>query len=176
MAFVYARIIRFQETDAAGVVYFANLLALCHEAYEASLAEAGVNLRQFFSSAGEMAVPIAHATVDFCQPLHCGDAIAITLTPRQLSPQSFEISYVITAQAPDRTPDQATEHVPEQAPDQTSKVTSSRPIAQAVTRHVCISLRDRRRQVLTSALVDWIENLENPEESIDAAGLEAADD
>jgi 1,4-dihydroxy-2-naphthoyl-CoA hydrolase len=59
MAFIYSRTIHFQETDAAGVVYFANLLALCHEAYEASLAEAGVDLRQFFSSGGEVAVPVA---------------------------------------------------------------------------------------------------------------------
>ncbi len=157
MAFVYARVIRFQETDAAGVVYFANLLALCHEAYEASLADAGVNLRQFFSSAGELAVPIAHAAVDFYQPMYCGDVIAITLTPRQLSPQSFEISYTITSQASKRGDD-------------------AKPIAQALTRHVCISLRDRRRQVLTAALVDWIEGLEKPEESTDSADPEAADD
>ena len=48
MAFTLRRVIRFQETDAAGVVYFANLLALCHEAYEASLAHAGIALKPFF--------------------------------------------------------------------------------------------------------------------------------
>jgi 1,4-dihydroxy-2-naphthoyl-CoA hydrolase len=159
MAFIYSRTIHFQETDAAGVVYFANLLALCHEAYEASLAEAGVDLRQFFSSGGEVAVPVAHAAVDFHQPLYCGDAIAITLTPRQLNPQSFEITYVITLQDPAEGPD----------------LEPSRPLAQALTRHVCISLRDRRRQVLTSSLVGWIEGLEELADA-DAAELEAADD
>jgi len=34
MAFVYGRTIRFQETDAAGVIYFSNVLVLCHEAYD----------------------------------------------------------------------------------------------------------------------------------------------
>ena len=48
-AFVYTRSIRFHETDAAGVVYFANVLVLCHEAYEASLAAAGIDLGEFFS-------------------------------------------------------------------------------------------------------------------------------
>ena len=29
--------------------------------------------------------------------MYCGDAIAVTLTPQQLSPHSFEITYVVTA-------------------------------------------------------------------------------
>ncbi|MGB7087821.1 MAG: thioesterase family protein, partial [Phormidesmis sp.] len=103
MSFVYARVIRFHETDAAGVVYFANLLTLCHEAYEAALAEAGVDLKQFFSSArssgddsnekGGIAVPVVHAEADFYRPLFCGDAIAIILMPTQLTLHSFEIAY-----------------------------------------------------------------------------------
>ena len=156
MHFVYRRVIRFQETDAAGVMYFANLLALCHEAYEASLAEAGVDLKHFFSSSSEVAVPIVHAEADFYQPLFCGDAIAISLLPRQLNPQSFEVAYTITAQS--ATPAEANQKL----------------LARALTRHVCIGLRagvntaladgatdspleNRRRRVLTSVLVDWIE-------------------
>ncbi|MGB3300436.1 MAG: acyl-CoA thioesterase [Phormidesmis sp.] len=155
MHFVYRRVIRFQETDAAGVVYFANLLSLCHEAYEASLAESGIDLKRFFSGSGEAAVPIVHAEADFYQPLFCGDAIAIALTPQQLNPQSFEVTYAITAQA-----------------DTKAKKKGQTLLAKALTRHVCISLRDeasaasavraadapnRRRRVLTAALVDWIE-------------------
>ena len=161
MHFVYRRVVRFQETDAAGVVYFANLLSLCHEAYEASLAEAGVDIKRFFSGSSEIAVPIVHAEADFYQPLFCGDAIAITLIPRQLSPQSFEVAYTITAQS--ATPTEA----------------GQKPLAQALTRHVCVGLRtgannalanrvvvngaadspleNRRRRVLTPVLVDWIE-------------------
>lgn len=161
MHFVYRRVIRFQETDAAGVVYFANLLSLCHEAYEASLAETGMNLQRFFSGLSEVAVPIVHAEADFYQPLFCGDAIAIALTPRQLNPQSFEITYAITAEA-----------------DRKAEEKGQKLLASALTRHVCISLRgdasaassdrasdratdslleNRRRQVLTAALVNWIE-------------------
>ena len=38
MPFSYSRSVRFADTDAAGVVFFANYLALCHEAYEEALA------------------------------------------------------------------------------------------------------------------------------------------
>jgi 1,4-dihydroxy-2-naphthoyl-CoA hydrolase len=64
MPFTYLRTVHFQDTDAAGVVYFANVLAMCHEAYEASLAASGINLKAFFSNP-EVAFPIIHASVDF---------------------------------------------------------------------------------------------------------------
>jgi len=34
MTFAYDRKIHFADTDSAGVVYFARLLSICHEAYE----------------------------------------------------------------------------------------------------------------------------------------------
>ena len=76
MSFSYQRIIRFQDTDAAGVVYFANVLAMCHEAYEESLAASGINLKAFFSNS-DIAIPIVHASVDFFRPMFCGDKIYI---------------------------------------------------------------------------------------------------
>ncbi len=148
MSFCYLRVIRFHETDAAGVVYFANLLTLCHEAYEAALAAAAIDLKQFFSGAGEMAVPIVHAEVDFYQPLFCGDEIAITLTPRQLDPHCFEIVYGISCQS------------------KTGAVLDQL-LAQALTRHVCISTGDRRRHPLTADLVSWIKALSEPAMPVD---------
>ena len=44
--FDYRRRIYLGDTDAAGVVYFAKGLEICHEAYEESLAKAGINLNQ----------------------------------------------------------------------------------------------------------------------------------
>jgi hypothetical protein len=40
MPFSYVRTVRLADTDAAGVVYFARTLSICHEAYEAALAAA----------------------------------------------------------------------------------------------------------------------------------------
>lgn len=146
MAFVYARTIRFHETDAAGVVYFANLLTLCHEAYEAALGSLGIDLKSFFSAVGGVAVPIVHAEADYHQPLFCGDAIAITLKPQQLSPHSFEIAYQITAPlGPAGTHDPL-----------------AKPLAKALTRHVCIRTDVSRRHPLPLELTDWIAALAAP--------------
>ncbi|MBE9078128.1 acyl-CoA thioesterase [Romeria aff. gracilis LEGE 07310] len=134
MPFCHTRSIRFEETDAAGVMYFANLLALCHEAYEASLAAAGFDLRQFFSDASNpdnaIAVPIVHTAADFYRPLYCGDRVTVCLSPRQLGPDSFEIDYRLQRDA--------------------------QSLARALTRHVCIQARSRQRCPLTTALLDWL--------------------
>lgn len=127
---LYHRVIRFHETDAAGVVYFANILTLCHEAYEASLAATGIDVRLFFGG-GDLAVPVVHGSVDFRRPLHCGDQVAIALTPRQLDDSTFEISYCLTNAA-------------------------QKTVATALTRHVCIDSASRQRQPFSLELARWL--------------------
>jgi 1,4-dihydroxy-2-naphthoyl-CoA hydrolase len=92
MSFSYEYIIQFRDTDAAGVVYFANILSICHIAYEASLIESGIDLKTFVNNP-EFAVPITHASADFFKPLYCGDRITIELTPRSIDSCRFEITY-----------------------------------------------------------------------------------
>lgn len=128
--YLYHRIIRFHETDAAGVVYFANVLTLCHEAYEASLAAAGIDVRAFFGG-GPFAVPVVHGAVDFRRPLYCGDQVAIALAPHPLDDTSFEIDYTL-ANAEQQT------------------------VATALTRHVCIDGIRRQRHGLNADLRRWI--------------------
>lgn len=132
MSFSYTRTIRFQDTDAAGVVYFANVLSMCHECYEESLVKSGINLKSFFSSS-EVAIPIVHATVDFQRPMFCGEKIIIYLYPLRLASNKFEISYKIF------TPNEQI-------------------IANALTRHVCIDPVSRTRKDLPADIMDWLED------------------
>lgn len=133
IAFTHTRTVRFQDTDAAGVVYFANVLAMCHEAYEESLAVFGVNLRGFFRSA-EIVIPIVHARVDFLYPIYCGDHLSIHMTPQQLREDSFEIHYRITTQS-----------------------SPERDLAKALTRHICIESMSRSRTPLPEVIVRWLQ-------------------
>ena len=132
MPFTYSRIVRFQDTDAAGVVYFANVLAICHEAYEASLIASGINLKAFFSNPN-VAIPIVHATVNFYRPMFCGDELAIQLNPQQLAENEFEIAYQIF-----------------------SKEVADRCAAKAITKHVCIDTTTRTRQHLSEEVMQWL--------------------
>ncbi|MFG6096511.1 acyl-CoA thioesterase [Leptothoe sp. ISB3NOV94-8A] len=130
--FTYRRTIRFHETDAAGVVYFANILTLCHEAYEAALADAGINTREFFGGMA-LAVPVVHASVDFRRPLHCGDEVEIALTPHRLNETTFEIRYCL-------------------------KGAAEKTVATALTRHVCIDSTSRQRHPLSPELEQWMQS------------------
>ncbi len=92
MSFSYEYIIQFRDTDAAGVVYFANIISICHVTYEASLIASGIDLKTFVNNP-EFAVPITHTSADFFKPLYCGDQITIELTPRSIDSCRFEITY-----------------------------------------------------------------------------------
>jgi 1,4-dihydroxy-2-naphthoyl-CoA hydrolase len=120
----YSRTIRLMDTDAAGVIYFASLLSICHEAYEDRLLQSGINLKTFFRNT-ETALPIVHGEIDFFQPLFCGDRIEIQLIPNPINNHSFEINYqIFLCQSPDKK------------------------IAQGKTKHVCINPLSREKKTL----------------------------
>jgi 1,4-dihydroxy-2-naphthoyl-CoA hydrolase len=141
MAFVYLRTVFFRDTDAAGVVYFTNVLSMCHEAYEASLAAADIDLKQFFGKANT-AFPIAHASVDFFRPMFCGDRLAIQMQPKQTKPDEFEITYRLFA----------AETVSPSDPS-----VSPNNLARAFSRHVCIDSTSRSRSPLPSKIIHWLD-------------------
>lgn len=131
MPFTYNRTVRFRDTDAAGVVYFANVLAICHEAYEESLVAAGVNLNDFFTNPS-VAFPIVHANVDFFRSLSCGDNLVIKLIPQQLSGDRFEVCYEV--------------------------ILGEVIAAKSITRHVCIDTATRTKRELPEQMKEWLEN------------------
>lgn len=138
MSFTYNRIVRFQDTDAAGVVYFANVLGICHEAYEESLRASGINLKDFFTNPS-VAFPIFQANVDFFRPMFCGDNLAISFIPQKLGVDKFELSYEVSI--------------------------ANVVVAKAITRHVCIDATSRIKQELPGEIIQWLETNRQDAES-----------
>ena len=134
MPFEYHRTIHFGDTDAAGVVFFANYLVICHEAYEEALAAAGIDLKTFFSRHG-VVVPISQSHAEYLRPLTCGDKVRVTLAPVALAPDSFAVDYDLYRQG---------------RPDKLA--------ARVHTEHVCVATRTRRRGSLPPPLASWIRN------------------
>jgi 1,4-dihydroxy-2-naphthoyl-CoA hydrolase len=131
MSFKYEYTIQFRDTDAAGVVYFANIISICHIGYEASLIESGIDLQLFLRNP-DLAVPITHVSADFFRPLYCGDRVIVELTPQWIDSCKFEIIYQILTR----------EH-------QIS--------ATAITKHITIDPATRKRKELPAILTNWIE-------------------
>jgi 1,4-dihydroxy-2-naphthoyl-CoA hydrolase len=132
MPFAYPRTVHFADTDAAGVVFFANYLAICHEAYEESLPAAGIDLKSFFSDNG-IVIPIAKSEAEYLRPLSCGDKLSVSVLPRAISENSYEIRYEITRLG-----------------------SPSKCAARVRTEHVCIDSATRARTPFPKKLSDWI--------------------
>jgi 1,4-dihydroxy-2-naphthoyl-CoA hydrolase len=161
MPFIYTRTIRFQDTDAAGVVYFANVLAMCHEAYEESLAASGINLQSFFQNP-TVAIPIVHASVDFFRPMFCGDQQTIHLTPEPLTDYEFEIGYQVF-----KIPGSLSQTAKTSENDVSSGLAATERaslqlVGKAITRHVCIDSANRTRKEMPAEMIQWLQQWSRP--------------
>jgi 1,4-dihydroxy-2-naphthoyl-CoA hydrolase len=132
MAFSHPRTIHFADTDAAGVVFFANYLAICHEGYEEALAAAGINLQAFFSDKA-IIVPIAKTEVEFLRPLEAGEKVRVTAAPTLLTENSYEVRFEIIKLSP-----------------------REKTAARVRTEHVCLDATSRKRIPLPAALAAWV--------------------
>ena len=133
MPFSYHRTVHFPDTDAAGVVFFARYLSMCHEAYEEALAAAGVPLATFFSDNG-IIVPVSKSEATYLRSLVCGDKLRIELTPVPLTENSFAINYVIWKLG-----------------------TAEKRAAVLRTEHVCVSSKTRDRLPLPANIAAWVQ-------------------
>ena len=132
MPFAYSRTVHFPDTDAAGVVFFARYLSMCHEAYEEALATAGVPLGTFFADHGVI-VPVSKSEATYLRSLVCGDKLRIEVTPTLLTENSYALDYVIWKTG-----------------------TVDKRAAVARTEHVCISSKTRERLPLPANVAAWV--------------------
>ncbi|MBV5261784.1 acyl-CoA thioesterase [Synechococcus moorigangaii CMS01] len=144
MAYVYQRTIYLADTDAAGVIYFAQLLQICHEAYETCLQQVGMDWLGLLRD-GTVAMPIVHGAVDFFQPIRWGDRLTIVLEPTLENPSQFQVRYQIFHADLEPAP--------------------TKPLAQALTRHVAIQPRERQRCALPEVIQGWLRNAPKPKDS-----------
>ncbi len=140
----YTYTVRLADTDAAGVLYFTNLLRLCHEAYEAALAAQGCDWRHWLQQSPVL-VPIAHCEADFLAPLFCGDRLQVSLTPQLLQASEFAVRYQVFSAEAGSEP-------------------GSKLCARARTRHVCIQRATRQRCALPSPLAEWVQPGPKPDQ------------
>ncbi len=83
-SFARERAIRFQEVDAAGIIFYPRALELCHDLYVEFLADAGHPLHQ--ALAGPWLAPVRHAEADYLKPLRFGDRVEVAIVAAHLGP------------------------------------------------------------------------------------------
>jgi 1,4-dihydroxy-2-naphthoyl-CoA hydrolase len=133
--------VQLRDTDAAGVLYFANLLAICHGAYEASLEAWGIDLSAFVTNP-PIALPITKTSAEFRRPIYCGDRLTIHLIPKRQSESGFVVDYEVYG-AMDLL------------------------LGKAQTEHVAVLVAQRQRVDLPEPIAAWLASFESPQSSPD---------
>ncbi len=92
---VHERAVRFEEVDAAGILFFARYLTLCHDAME-----------RFFDAlpggyvglivGRRIGFPAVHVEGDFTAPLRYGDTARIEVSVARVGETSCTFRYAIT--------------------------------------------------------------------------------
>tara|TARA_Y100001968_G_C19389348_1_gene734682 strand:+ start:646 stop:1149 length:504 start_codon:yes stop_codon:yes gene_type:complete len=91
------RIVRFGDTDAAGVIHFYQLLHWCHEGWEESIELYGLSAKRIFPNINHLddkvsiLLPIVRCEANFFLPIQTGDQLSLQLSPRRIDQGSFSV-------------------------------------------------------------------------------------
>jgi len=127
----YKTTVRMHQTDAAGVVFYANLFVMAHDCYENRL-EQYASLSEILQR--NIHIPIVRAEADYRLPIRLSDQITIELTLAKKQKTSFTLEY-------------------------TFKNANGEIVAQVQTVHVVIDSRTRQPVEFPSFLQDALADL-----------------
>lgn len=86
----YSRVVKMGDTDATGVVYFANIQKIALEAFEDYLFKKGFSLEKMIQEEDYL-LPIVHASADYLSPIKAGDEIYVLLHCSHIGTSSFTL-------------------------------------------------------------------------------------
>jgi len=90
--YCYAFTVRLQDTDAAGVLFFANLFRHAHDAYEAFMEDLGFPLDAAIRDR-RWRLPIVHSEADYRAPIGHGERITVALEVAEVGHSAFTLDY-----------------------------------------------------------------------------------
>ncbi|TMA29893.1 MAG: acyl-CoA thioesterase [Deltaproteobacteria bacterium] len=110
-AFEHRLRVRFQHTDPAGIVFFANIFVYCHEAFEEFLRAGGLPLEEFLSGKRKQVLPLGHAEADFKRPFRYGTLVTVRVSVGRVGERSFRLEYELSDEAGEQLATAATAHI-----------------------------------------------------------------
>lgn len=86
--------VRFQDVDAAGVVFFGRFFDYVHQAYEEFLASTGESLAEVLAKRG-WAAPLKHVEADYFSPLIYGDVVRVRLVAAVVDTSEIHLGWCL---------------------------------------------------------------------------------
>jgi 1,4-dihydroxy-2-naphthoyl-CoA hydrolase len=90
--YLHQAIVRLHNTDAAGLLFFAEQFRLAHDAYESYMESIGYAFAPLLRNSPYL-LPIVHAEADFLKPLATGDRLTIQVMAERIGDTSFTLGY-----------------------------------------------------------------------------------
>lgn len=84
--------VRLHDTDAAGILFYANQFLYIHDAYEELLRIIGLPIASILHDE-PCILPIVHAESQYLKPLAVGDEVTITVEVAKIGETSFVLEY-----------------------------------------------------------------------------------
>jgi 4-hydroxybenzoyl-CoA thioesterase len=97
----FERTVKFEEVDAAGIVFFARYLGYCHEAMENFFGGLEGGYVRLIRDRG-IGLPAVEANIQYTAPLRYGDAFTIDTTIEHIGNTSCTLAYRIWRKDGDR--------------------------------------------------------------------------
>ncbi|MBC7743042.1 MAG: acyl-CoA thioesterase [Bdellovibrionaceae bacterium] len=82
----------FHQADPAGIMFFAHVFTLAHNAYEGFIQACGFDWKDWFAEP-KFLVPIRHSEADYLRPFRAGESYEIEARVTEISSTSFKIHY-----------------------------------------------------------------------------------
>ena len=92
--FTFKTKIRLHDTDAAGIIFFANQLKIVHDAYEELLEKSDLGFATMLKKT-TFFLPIVHAESSYKAPVFAGDKIVIAVKVGHIGKTSCSFEYAI---------------------------------------------------------------------------------
>ena len=91
----HERAVRFEDVDAAGIVFFAHIFSYCHEAMEALFAPLDGGYVKLITER-RLGLPAVRVAADFTAPLRYGDTAVIEVRVENVGVTSCTLAYTLT--------------------------------------------------------------------------------
>lgn len=85
--------IKFHQADPAGIMYFAQIFTIAHDAFELFIQKAGFSWNQWFNE-NKYLIPIRHAESDYKRPFRAGEYYVVDVAVATFSESSFQMMYI----------------------------------------------------------------------------------
>ncbi len=124
--------IKLHDTDAAGLLFYANQFRLAHDAYEGFMEEIGFGFASIIKDS-DFLLPIVHAEADYKAELSVGDRVTVRLTTEKVGDSSFTLAYELLD-------------------------AEGKPVGSVKTVHVCLDKVTRKKKALSGDLRSALES------------------